>query len=148
MATAIIATVVCVIGSIVAHLYVLRLLWRYARSKLEKMSGIRIAAMVLGCVVGHLAEVSVFACGMGAIALTEDNERFAFAGLQKENLELWYYSAAIYTSLGDARPPTAALRVFVACEAVTGLILITWTASFLFLLMQRSWPTLESSARE
>ena len=39
------------------------------------------------------------------------------------------YSAAFYTSLGEEKPPTAPLRLFVTCEALTGLILITWTAS-------------------
>jgi hypothetical protein len=51
----------------------------------------------------------------------------------------FYDSASAYTSLGTQQPPTTALRVLTAVEALTGLVLITWTASFLFLIMQRTW---------
>jgi hypothetical protein len=33
------------------------------------------------------------------------------------------------------------LRHLTGIEALTGLVLITWSASFLFLEMQRYWPT-------
>jgi hypothetical protein len=52
----------------------------------------------------------------------------------------FYYSATTYTGLGfgDIRP-TGALRLFTAIEALTGLVIIAWTASAVFLAMQQYW---------
>jgi hypothetical protein len=146
MGVAILAVCACIVGSILLHLYVLRLLWRWARGHLNSLSGIRLAALVIGCVIGHILEIAIFAIGLAAVALSEDNTRLAFEGLDHKQLDLWYYSAAFFTSLGEKRPPSGALRVLAACETLTGLVLITWTASFLFLLMQRSWPSDENSS--
>jgi hypothetical protein len=139
MFVTILLTACCVVGSIVLHLYVLRLLWRLARRHLDAMSGFGIALLVLGCVVGHILEITLFTVGMFFVAAQDDNVKLVMEGMQHEHLDLWYISAAFYTSLGDKRPLTTGLRLFSACETLTGLILITWTASFLFLLMQRSW---------
>lgn len=139
MGYSILVTAICVAACIVLHLYVLRLLWRCVRSRVREMTGIRLALLVLGCVAGHILEISVFAVGFFVCAAETNDRKLVMEGLHHEHLDLWYYSAAFYTSLGEKRPPSGGLRIFAACETVTGLILITWTASFLFLLMQRSW---------
>ena len=102
-------------------------------------TGIAIAAMVLVCLCAHIAEIAIFALGMFIGAALDGDLALALEGWSAGNLDLWYYSAAFYTSLGAERPSATGLRLFVACEALTGLILITWTASFLFLLMQNAW---------
>ena len=140
MIVAILAISTCIVGSILMHLYVLRLLWRWARRHLDRLNGIRLGALVVGCVLGHVMEIAIFTAGIAAVALSQGNTHLAFEGLDRGRLDLWYYSAAFFTSLGEKRPHSGELRVFVACETLTGLVLITWTASFLFLLMQRSWP--------
>jgi hypothetical protein len=139
MGVAILVIAACITGSILLHLYVLRLLWAWARRRLDRLNGIRLAALVVGCVIGHVLEIAIFTAGIATVALSEDNTHLAFEGLDRGKLDLWYYSAAFFTSLGEKRPPSGELRVFAACETLTGLLLITWTASFLFLLMQRSW---------
>ena len=56
-----------------------------------------------------------------------------------------YFSAVTYTTLGFGDiTPNGELRWIAAIEALTGLVLITWTASFAFLVMQELW-TEESS---
>jgi len=97
------------------------------------------AVMVLGCIVGHILEIAIFAVGIYIIAVQHEDTQLIVSQLEYRHLEIWYYSAAFYTSLGANRPTTAGLRVFTACEALVGLILITWTASFLFLLMGHTW---------
>jgi hypothetical protein len=97
------------------------------------------AVMVLGCIVGHMLEIAIFAVGIYTLAAQHEDSKQVVSQLEYRHLEIWYYSAAFYTSLGADRPATAGLRVFTACEALVGLILITWTASFLFLLMQQTW---------
>ena len=54
--------------------------------------------------------------------------------------DYFYYSAVTYTSLGFGDViPVGPLRLLSAIEALTGLVLIAWTASFAFFLMQRLW---------
>jgi hypothetical protein len=144
MAAALIAIVICVVACIVIHLYVLRFLWRDVWPRVGHRSGIGMAVMVLGCIVGHMLEIAIFAVGIYYIATQDEDSKLIADQLEYRHLEIWYYSATFYTSLGAHKPGTAGLRVFTACEALVGLILITWTASFLFLLMQRTWSKEET----
>ena len=49
-----------------------------------------------------------------------------------------YFSFVSYSSLGLGDiAPTGDLRFLTGLEAVTGLVMITWTASFLFIEMQK-----------
>ena len=64
----------------------------------------------------------------------------------KTGLDVLYHSAASYTSLGDSQAFTAEWRLMTAVEALTGLVLITWTALFTFLVMQKIWAPHESAA--
>ena len=139
MLTAALVTALCMLTSVVIHLAVLRGLWRIGRARLSWLRGLGIAVMVLVCLIAHLAEICVFALGMFAVAALDGDFALALEGWRMRNLDLWYYSATFYTSLGAERPSDSGVRLFVACETLTGLILITWTASFLFLLMERAW---------
>jgi hypothetical protein len=51
-----------------------------------------------------------------------------------------YFSAETYTSLGFGDIyPLGEIRMVVGVEALTGLLMIAWTASFTYLEMQRYW---------
>jgi len=51
-----------------------------------------------------------------------------------------YYSFTTYTTLGFGDiTPIGSIRFVTGIESLTGLVLITWTASFLYLEMQRHW---------
>ena len=54
--------------------------------------------------------------------------------------EIVYFSGSVYTSLGfgDIVPVNSG-RFLVVIEAVTGLVLIAWTASFTFYQMREHW---------
>lgn len=53
-----------------------------------------------------------------------------------------YYSFITYTSLGFGNlMPTGTLRFLTGLKALTGLLLITWTASFMYMKMQQYWET-------
>lgn len=55
-------------------------------------------------------------------------------------LDCVYFSYTSYTTLGIGDiQPHGAIRHLVGLESLTGLLLITWTASFLFFEMQRYW---------
>ena len=51
-----------------------------------------------------------------------------------------YFSAETYTSLGFGDVvPNGSLRLLAGIEALNGLLMIGWSASFLFIEMQRHW---------
>jgi len=55
-------------------------------------------------------------------------------------LDCLYFSFTSFTTLGFGDiEPFGELRFLVGLESLTGLVLITWTASFLFFEMQRHW---------
>jgi hypothetical protein len=66
-------------------------------------------------------------------------------GLLKGNfdgslLDCVYFSFTSYTTLGIGDiEPHGDLRFLSGLESLTGLVLITWTASFLYLEMTRYW---------
>lgn len=55
-------------------------------------------------------------------------------------LDCVYFSFTTFTTLGFGDiEPFGQLRFLVGLESLTGLVLITWSASFLFFEMQRHW---------
>ena len=51
-----------------------------------------------------------------------------------------YFSYAAFTTVGFGDiVPTGPLRLLAGMEALTGFVLITWTASYLYLEMTRLW---------
>lgn len=55
-------------------------------------------------------------------------------------LDYLHFSAVMYTSLGVGDiVPTGHLRFLARVEALNGLLLITWSAFFLFVRMNRQW---------
>lgn len=98
--------------------------------------------IVLGVVVAmtaHAAEVWLFALayywmhhadGWGELRRNFDGSL----------LDCVYYSFTVYTTLGTGDiEPLGDLRFLSGMESLTGLVLITWTASFLYLEMSRYW---------
>lgn len=54
--------------------------------------------------------------------------------------DFFYFSIATYTTLGIGDiTPEGAIRVVAGVEALAGLVLITWSASFTYLAMERLW---------
>jgi hypothetical protein len=55
-------------------------------------------------------------------------------------LDIVYLSAITFSTVGYGdMVPVGAVRFLCGTEALTGFILITWSASFLFLEMQEFW---------
>ena len=51
----------------------------------------------------------------------------------------WIFTTYSTLGFGDIEP-TGHIRFLTGLESLTGLVLITWSASFLFLEMQKYWP--------
>lgn len=97
----------------------------------------RIILPVLLAVFAHLIEIIIFALGW-QIMLSHEIIEFSIAS--PTFLDLIYFSGATYTTVGYGDIYLLGQgRVIAVLEAVTGLVLIAWTASFTFFEMNRYW---------
>ncbi|MDT8399711.1 MAG: potassium channel family protein [Pseudomonadales bacterium] len=100
---------------------------------------IRIVLGVFGALIAHAVEVWVFAL---AYYLMDHSEGWGHleGNFDHSLLDSVYFSFTTFSTLGFGDiQPIGHLRYLTGIEALTGLVLITWTASFLFLEMQRYW---------
>lgn len=105
----------------------------------------RIVVGVFGALVAHALEIWIFALayffmirsgGWGSLEGSFDGSVMDCA----------YFSFTVYTTLGFGDiQPIGDLRYLTGIESLTGLVLITWTASFLYVEMQRYWRVDEST---
>jgi hypothetical protein len=98
----------------------------------------RILVVIAAAVLAHLAEIALFAA---AYLGMEQAGLGTVTGAQEGNLvDHFYFSATMFTTLGVGdQVPTGPLRVTAGMESLIGLVLITWTASFSYLAMERFW---------
>ncbi len=100
---------------------------------------LKIVLGVLGCLIAHAIEVWVFAIAYYLMHHAADYGTLsgAFSGYL---IDCVYYSFTTYTTLGFGDiVPSDNIRYLTGIESLTGLVLISWTASFLYLEMQRYW---------
>jgi hypothetical protein len=86
----------------------------------------------------HLTQIALFA---GAYWLLHDTSLGNLHGQFPNTATTFlYFSAETYTSLGFGDVyPVGAMRLIAGIEALTGLLMIGWTASFTYLEMCRHW---------
>jgi hypothetical protein len=137
MLPTIVTCVVSVIACVSLHLTILRLLNDRVLPRFQRRSRTAVGIMVLIALVAHLVEIWLFSVAILVLG-SLGNREFA-EELQLDGFDAFYYSAVSYTSLGAEPLHESSLRLLTAIEALTGLMLITWTASFIFIVMQRTW---------
>lgn len=99
----------------------------------------RILLLILGLLALHILEVWIFAAGYYFLA-NQPSLGGLSGPLDSGFLDYVYYSAVVYTTLGFGDLiPYGNIRFLTGTEALLGLMLITWSASFTFLEMQRFW---------
>jgi len=101
----------------------------------------RIVLGVFGALTAHAAEIWVFAFAYYFMHQSEGwgNLEGNFTG---SLMDCVYFSFTTFTTLGFGDiEPIGDLRYLTGIEALTGLVLITWTASFLYFEMQRFWDS-------
>lgn len=134
----VIVTGAAILGSILLHYEVLTVLTRVLAGLHTRVRRRRILLMMFGLVLLHVAEIWVFAGGYYLLAAQSELSRIA--GAQNTLLDLVYFSAVVYTTLGlGDLVPTGDIRFMAGSEALTGFLLISWSASFTFLEMQKFW---------
>jgi hypothetical protein len=130
-------TLLVVAACVVIHLEVLTA----TRRHIVHISGTRprMILLVSAILLAHLIEICVFGLGYYLSGyLTEDSVLIGYDSYHLK--DYFYYSASVYSTLGFGDlVPTGGLRIMTGIESMTGLVLITWSASFTFLEMQRRW---------
>ncbi len=99
----------------------------------------RIVSGVFSALIAHTIEVFIFA--VAYYYLNKSGNWGYLSGNFNGNLtDCIYYSFTTYTTLGFGDiVPFGKIRFLTGLESLTGLVLITWTASFLYYEMQRYW---------
>jgi len=109
-------------------------------SKMRQSQHFRLIVAVLGCLAAHSLEVWLFAVPY-YLMHQADGWGELLGNFNGTLMDCVYFSFTTFTTLGygdiEALGP---LRYLTGVEGLTGLVLITWSASFLFVEMQRYWP--------
>jgi len=99
----------------------------------------KLVVIIFSAFIAHIVEIFLYAVafhvlvqyfGVGALGQASD-----------ASLTLcFYFSAETYTSLGYGDVvPSGDLRLLAGMEALNGLLLIGWSASYTFIAMERFW---------
>lgn len=123
---------------VLLHYEILRLL-SVAIPTLSISYRLRVLCGVLGALTAHVIEVWVF--GFGYYFVETYTSLGGFSGVHNGSLlDSVYFSFSAYTSLGFGDiVPIGDIRFTAGLEALVGLVLIAWSASFLYLEMTQYW---------
>jgi hypothetical protein len=99
----------------------------------------RVAAGLIGALIAHVAEVWMF--GFAYYFLIKQESFGKITGVHDGSLmDCVYFSFVNYTTLGYGdQVPEGLIRYTAGLEALTGLVLIAMTSSFLFVQIQKYW---------
>jgi hypothetical protein len=133
-----ITTLVVVALCVVLHYEVLSQC-NHLVAKLSHRRRPRVLFVIFIVLITHVVEIWLFASGYRF--LVGFDGLGTLHGVEAPGLpDFFYYSATVYTTIGFGDLfPVGPLRFLSGIEALTGLTMITWSASFTFLEMQRDW---------
>jgi len=99
----------------------------------------RIVFGVFGALTAHAAEIWIFAIAYYTMNISENWGRLS-GNFDGSLMDCGYFSFTVFTTLGFGDiEPIGNLRYLTGIESLTGLVLITWSASFFYFEMQRHW---------
>lgn len=99
----------------------------------------RILVVIFAAFLSHMLQICLYA---GAFWFAEHGLRIGrlTGAVEDSPLDYFYFSAATFTTLGIGDVVVVGpLRMLAGTESLNGLILITWSASFTYLSMERFW---------
>ena len=100
----------------------------------------RIVVGVFGALIAHAVEIWIFAIAYYYMIYASQWGTLT-GNFDGTLMDCGYFSFTVFTTLGFGDiEPNGNLR-YLTVESLTGLVLITWTASFLYFEMQRHWNT-------
>jgi hypothetical protein len=138
----IIATLLAVAACILLQYEYLILLWR----RLSLHAGhrrVKVLYAICAVLVLHALEICIFSLTLSLLTLWP--AAGALEGEQATSFfDYLYFSAITFTTVGFGEMwPVGAIRFMCAVEALTGFVLITWSAAFTYLEMEKFWRSEE-----
>jgi len=99
----------------------------------------RVLVMILLLLMLHVVHIWIF--GLSYLWLLNADGFGALEGIHRVTLvDSVYYSAMVYTTIGFGDIyPSGPVRLMTGMEGITGLTMITWSASFTFIEMGKEW---------
>jgi hypothetical protein len=101
----------------------------------------KVLVVIFGAFVAHILEIAVY--GFTFYLMVTHLGAGSLVGPHSISLTTcMYFSAETYTSLGFGDvTPDGPVRLLAGTEALNGLLLIGWSASFLYISMERFWSS-------
>lgn len=128
-----------VITTVIIHYETLYLLARKL-PLLHIVHRYRVLLAIMVIMLAHVIEIWLFAVGYFIMIHSGDFGTLS-GNIDLSLLDCSYFSFTTFTTLGYGDiEPSGYLRFLTGLESLTGLVMITWSASFVFLEMQRYWP--------
>jgi len=137
-ALVVLVTAACVALAVLVHYEGLALLNQrlvrvHARRRRKVLLG------VYGVILLHVVEIWLFGLACWLVLLVPGTGSLS-GGAPVPFLDAVYLSAETFSTVGFGDlAPQGAIRFLAGTEALTGFILITWSASFLYLEMEHYW---------
>jgi hypothetical protein len=146
MVPAVVACALLIAATTLLHYEVLRGL--YAGLPLLRVPDrSKLVLVIIAAFFAHAAEMAMY--GGAFYVLVTWLDAGTLLGIDGATLSAsLYLSAETYTSLGFGDvTPDGPVRLLAGVEALNGLLLIGWTASFTYLSMERFWSTDNGNAK-
>lgn len=107
--------------------------------RLHMRSRTKPVVVIIAAFVAHVVEIALYAVTIYVLTRWFDVGALGGEGAPSFAATA-YFSAETYTSLGYGDVvPHGPLRLLAGAEALNGLLLIGWSASFIFVAMERFW---------
>lgn len=127
-----------VLATVIIHYEAMRLITELL-PRIGIQPRLRILVVIIGVFIAHTCEIWVFGIAywvmsgpldMGTVTGHTTGEFFDFI----------YFSIVVYTSLGFGDiQPFEHVRLIAGVESLVGLLMIGWSASFTYLMMEKLW---------
>lgn len=137
-----------VAATLLMHYEVLRLTSRWIVD-LPIHPRARMIVVLAMAMISHVLQITLYA--LAYVAMIESEAFGSIGGMAAHPAfaDVFYFSITTYTTLGIGDLfPHGAIRIVSGIEALNGLVLVGWTASFTYLKMERYWRVPEETVRD
>ena len=133
------ATLAAVAAAVLLHYEGLNRLSRVLMARHESRPRRKVLYGIFGVMALHVAEIWLFGIALWA-AMRYPNAGSLAGSVDSGLLDAVYLSAITFTTVGFGDlAPVGPIRFLSGTTALTGFVLIAWSASFTYLEMERFW---------
>jgi hypothetical protein len=137
-AQVVVIAVALLVATVLIHYEAMQLAWGISTRTSSPSTRTDIIKVILVLLLAHFVEIGLYA---GVLFVCQHLQLGALAGeIEGGAIDWLYFSISSYTTLGVGDlHPRGPLRLIAGVEALNGLVLIGWSASFTYLTMQEVW---------